>query len=259
MVSRSWSELLDRLYAGSWDSGIRRFRSPFVFRGMSAHNATLTTRLYRLAAGRDVRALELSLLRNFRKYADKQLTARDETIWHWLTIGQHHGLPTRLLDWTYSPLVALHFATGTAHPEAQDGVVWCVDFGRAHGELPLRLRRLLSREHSRTFTLDMLSHFKTLDAFDALARQPVLAFVEPPSVDVRILNQFALFSVMSSPSGQLDAWVRGHPRLVRKVIVPARLKGEIRDKLDQANINERTLFPDLDGLSRWLAAYYHGR
>jgi hypothetical protein len=47
-----------------------------------------------------------------------------------------------------------------------------------------------------------------------------------------------------------------HPSLCRRVVVPARLKWEIRDKLDQANINERVLFPDLDGLSRWLTRYY---
>jgi hypothetical protein len=43
---------------------------------------------------------------------------------------------------------------------------------------------------------------------------------------------------------------------VRQIVVPAELKWEVRDKLDQANINERTLFPGLDGLSRWLERYY---
>jgi hypothetical protein len=105
----------------------------------------------------------------------------------------------------------------------------------------------------------MLSEFGTLAAFDALARRPFVAFLEPPTMDVRILNQFALFSLMPGPSGQLEAWVQAHPGLTRVVTVAARLKWEIRDKLDQANINERTLFPGLDGLSLWLTRYYAER
>jgi hypothetical protein len=83
-----------------------------------------------------------------------------------------------------------------------------------------------------------------------------MVFLEPPALDERILNQLALFSLMSDPAGSFESWTQQHPQLCRRVVVPARLKWEIRDKLDQANINERVLFPGLDGLSRWLARYY---
>jgi hypothetical protein len=102
----------------------------------------------------------------------------------------------------------------------------------------------------------MLGGFETLRDFDALGRDPFVVFVEPPTVDTRILNQLSLFSLMSTPTATLDDWLHEHPELWRRVVVPARLKWEIRDKLDQANINERVLFPGLDGISRWLARYY---
>lgn len=177
-------------------------------------------------------------------------------MWDWLALAQHRGLPTRLLDWSYSPLVALHFATEDPSTFDLDGVVWCVDFARANQLLPGRLRRMLDREQSDTFTVEMLDEFRSLAQFDRLSRRTFVAFLEPPAVDRRVLNQHSLFSLMSSPTAALDDWLREHPRLWRRVLVPARLKWEIRDKLDQANINERILFPGLDGLSRWLTRYY---
>ncbi len=257
--AQTWTELLDQLYEGSWNAGIGRFRSPYAFRGLPSHGHGLSTSLYRLAAGADIAKLELALLRNFRKYAHELAGGRVEpdSVWHWLAVAQHHSLPTRLVDWTYSPLVALHFATEHPWQYQEDGVVWCVNFVKANRLLPRRLKRILESEHSETLTVEMLSPFQTLRAFDALGTSPFVVFVEPPSLDTRILNQFALFSLMPGASAQLDDWLRLHPALWRRVIVPAALKWEIRDKLDQANISERTLFPGLDGLSRWLQRYYY--
>jgi hypothetical protein len=253
---RGWSDVLDALYDGSWNAGLQRFRSPFAFRGLSRVDHTLSSSLVRLAVGRaDPHRLEVALLRNFRKYAHTEVP-HAESVWDWLAIGQHRGLPTRLLDWTYSPLVALHFATDTPADFDSDAVIWCVNFVEANKRLPRRLRRIMTHEGSETVTAEMLSSIRSLRQFDALSREPFLVFMEPPAIDRRILNQFALFSLMSSPSANMDDWLREHPALCRCVVVPAALKWEIRDKLDQANINERILFPDLDGLSRWLARYY---
>lgn len=252
---KSWLDVVDALYEGSWNADLCRFRSPFAFRGQGRHDLSLKTTLARLGEAADLRRLEQALLRNFRKYGYSE-GIRSDSIWDWLALGQHRGLPTRLLDWTYSPLVALHFATEFIGDFEVDGVVWCVNFVEANKRLPRRLKHMLERETSDTFTVEMLDSFPSLRAFDALAREPFVIYIEPPAVDSRILNQLALFSLMSSPSADLDDWLTRHPELCRKVVVPARLKWEIRDKLDQANINERVLFPGLDGLSRWLARYY---
>ena len=249
-------QVLEELYAGSWNPTLRRFRSPFAFRGLGEHDLSLTPTLVRLAAGRaDVGRLEQALLRNFRKYAYHVAHLQD-SIWQWMALAQHRGLPTRLLDWTYSPLIALHFATENPADFDKDGVVWCIDFIKANRLLPPRLRRLLEEEGSDTFTVEMLNGLKTLRAFDRLAKEPFVIFLEPPAVDTRILHQLALFSMLSNPSATLDDWLREHPGISRRVRIPATLKWEIRDKLDQANVNERILFPGLDGLSRWLARYY---
>jgi FRG domain-containing protein len=253
----SWTDLIEQLFAGSWNPELQRFRSPYAFRGLSSAAHTLSNSLVRLAGGQaSINRLELSLLRNFRKYAHAQPAPGVDSIWHWLALGQHHGLPTRLVDWTYSPFVALHFATEFTADYAEDGIVWCVNSVEANKLLPRRLKAILEEEHSDTFTIDMLAEFQSLKAFDSLARDPFVLFIEPPSLDTRILNQFALFSIMPDASAQLDDWLERHPALYRRVAVPAELKWEVRDKLDQANINERTLFPGLDGLSRWLERYY---
>jgi hypothetical protein len=244
------------LYGASWNESLGRFRSPFAFRGQPRAAENLSSGLLRLAAGRpNVERLELHLLRNFRKYAHGHSAGAD-SVWHWLALGQHRGLPTRLLDWTYSPLVALHFATANLGDMSVDGSVWMMNFVDANRLLPARLKRILRNEGSDTATVDMLNVFGSLREFDRTARRPFVVFLEPPSLDPRIVNQLALFSLMSSPAATLDEWLARRPEVARRVIVPAALKWEIRDKLDQANINERVLFPGLDGLSRWLARYY---
>ncbi len=257
IVAQSWNHLQDVLFAESWRGEISRFRSPYAFRGISlAARSNLTTGLQRL--GGDTAATERHLLRNFRKYAslDREVRQSDSP-WEWLALAQHHGLPTRLLDWTYSPFIALHFATQELSWMNEDAVVWCVNFEGAHRLLPRTLHDLLNLEGSNVFTVDMLRMAAAdLPAFDALSLEPLALFFEPPSLDDRIVNQFALFSLMSNPEALFSDWLSGHPDLGFRVIIPAELKWEIRDKLDQANITERVLFPGLDGLSRWLIRHY---
>jgi len=250
----SWEELQRELFADSYNSALGRFRSRYAFRGLSDASYRLNTTLQRL--GGEYAPLERHLLRNFKKYAHRSGVERD-SLWHWLSVAQHYGLPTRILDWTYSPFVAMHFATSNIEKYNTDGVIWAINYDLAHTMLPPRLKSMVDDEGAHVLTVEMLSEaVSSLAEFEEMAEKSIVVFFEPPSLDDRIVNQFALFSVMSDPRKGLDEWLAEHPGMGRKIIIPAPLKWEVRDKLDQGNITERVLFPGLDGLSRWLKRRY---
>lgn len=252
----NWEQLISELYADSWQPGLKRHRLSRAFRGMSAGD-DLRTSLARMEGA--FWKIEAPMLRAFRKYARHELPATYESVWDWLAVAQHHGLPTRLLDWTHSPFVAMHFAT-EGH-EKDDGIVWCVDYRAANAALPRTLRNALAKEEADVFSVELLSSVSdTLDGLEGLSKKPFVLFFEPPSVDGRIVNQFALFSLMSSPRARLDEWIEERSDdVAKRIIVPASIKGAVRDFLDQANITERVLFPGLDGLTRYLRRYYTPR
>jgi hypothetical protein len=251
--AETWNDLQELLFKDSWSEALQRHRSNFAFRGLSDATYELATSIQR----QDNIDLERHLLRNFTKYAHGSFL-QTTSVWYWLAVGQHHGLPTRLLDWTYSPFVALHFATSNTARFDTDGVVWCVDYVSAAAELPSRLKAVAEEEGSSAFTVEMLE--RTLESLGDLLEledgEHFPVFLEPPSFDSRIVNQFALFSMMSDPATTLSDWLRDRPHLYRRIVIPAALKWEVRDKLDQSNITERVLFPGLDGLSAWLTRHY---
>jgi hypothetical protein len=254
--AESWAHLQELLFAESWHETLGRHRSDFVFRGEPTGNTNLVTSLQRL--GGEYGDIERHLLRNFRKYAHRDVADADE-LWYWLALAKHHGLATRMLDWTYSPYVALHFATAHATEFNQDALIWMVNFVETNKLLPRKLRSALDDEGMNAMSAGLLTEVApTLSAFDKLGEDFVV-FFEPPALDERIVNQYALFSVMPSPHERMDTWLEERPELARRIVLPAELKWEVRDKLDQANITERVLFPGLDGLATWLKRYFSPR
>ncbi|GAA3142895.1 hypothetical protein GCM10020001_077240 [Nonomuraea salmonea] len=133
-----------------------------------------------------------------------------------------------------------------------------VDCAATHRLLPDPLRAPLAAEGALVFTTEMLAGVApSLDRFDRLGDGgPFLAFFEPPSLDDRVINQSSVLSVLSDVTYQLEDWLADHPGLGRQWVIPAPVKAEIRQRLDQANITERVLLPGLDGLADWLRRYY---
>ena len=251
----NWLELQEVLFENSWQPSIARHRSNYVFRGAPRVTHGLETSLQ---TGGYV-AHERHLLKSFRKYASRSAVHGD-WVWNWLSLAKHHGLPTRLLDWTYSPYVALHFATFDLKTYNDDAAIWCVDYRKASDMLPKPLRQILHDDDSNIFTTEMLNRVATtLDEFDSLGKNDFVLFFEPPSLDERIINQFALFSLPSRADLPLEELLQQRGDMVERIIIPASLKWEVRDKLDQANVTERVLFPGLDGLSQWLKRYFTTR
>lgn len=273
---QSWTELMEQLYTDSWNVELKRHRPRHAFRGQCRKDGPLIPGLMRM--GSHYALIEELLLNDFRQYAPSNLWPGN-SLWNWLAVAQHHGLPTRLLDWTYSPYVALHFATSDMGTEKEtcDAIVWCIDYGETNKHLPDKLAMKLKQYRKSVFSVGLLDEVvPSLEEFDSLQTQAFVIFLEPPSLDERIVNQVALFSILSSPSSEaagdaripsLDAALeemeqqRGPDAvpLYKKIIIPAELKWEVRDKMDQANITERVLFPGLDGLSKWLRRHYARR
>ena len=260
-----------------WDqqyqSTLMRNRSPYLYRGLPNSNYHLVTSLRRNCKEKK-NDIELAILRNFVKYAALEDPALKTSIWRQMIVGQHHGLPSRLLDWTYSVLIALHFATSGENLDDMSknaAVLWQIDILEMNKRLPKNYQTTLKNESAFLMTVDMMDSltrggntYDILNRYDSDMGTASMVFLEPPSIDQRIIGQYSYFSIIPSRIENLqdDTGIEtflDETQNTVKYIISTDLKWRIRDMLDQMNINERILFPGLDGITSWMKRHYYVR
>ena len=237
-----------------------RYRSLKIYRGMPNADFKIISSLQRICKDKRER-LEPTILSNFTKYAALEDPSIETSVWRQMILGQHHGLPTRLLDWSFSPLTSLHFAMSENNLDKMDKhdcVVWRIDVDELHERLPKKYQDIMKKEQTTVFSLKMLQEAcEGPEEYDRDMHGKAMVIVEPPSIEQRIINQYSFFSIMPIDLDDFEKFLEDNTEKTVRFVIKKELRWQVRDLLDQLNISERIVYPGLDGLSQWLARHYY--
>ena len=162
----------------------------------------------------------------------------------WLFLMQHYGLPTRLLDWTESPLLAAYFAVAESAPVGSDGALWALDPFSMNG-VTVGQEGLAQPGHAEVDRLVNLAYTH------GTATDAGVAAILTAEIDLRMLVQLSGFTIHGSPE-PLETR-SGLDGVLTKYIISASAKDRIRRELASLGIRERNVFPDLEHLASDLA------
>lgn len=187
-----------------------------------------------------IRQLENQLLSDFRTSASQFLAnlPKDNDYLEWLAVLQHHGTPTRLLDWTYSPTVATHFAMKTKLAKAERACVWA-----------LNLRKLRDKLDQHKWDLDHVE--KEIDP-------PLVVPFLPRNRYSRMSAQQGLFlvSTLTSKPFMQTLEIMGMDlsdgAFLKRLLIPHKERIRILAHLLEHNTHEVGMFADADGLGRFV-------
>ncbi len=253
-------DLMPMLSEQEYRPHLGRNRSGFLYRGMPDTSYKMATSLSRCCKHLQ-KTLEPAILNNFAKYAVREDPTVLQSVWNRMITGQHNGLPTRLLDWSHSALVALHFAMTEDNLEEMadhDCMVWRIDMNEQISHLPEKYRLAVGREQSTLFSVEMLQKLAgTLEDYDQDMGDHSMVIIEPPSTNSRIIMQYSFFSVIPMGITDIEKYLDERTDNTVKYVIDRQLRWRIRDMLDQLNISERIFYPGLDGLSKWIARHYY--
>jgi hypothetical protein len=245
--------------ATSWDDAKKKLLefegTMWMFRGQRDSTWALETSLERVVATRNGPAVENYMLQEFKRRAFHYLTAEripnDEHKMEWLALLQHHGAPTRLLDWTRSPYVAAFFALEATDPGDKDNhcAIWVIN---ATWLQNISLDRLKSL--GRSFGAAKTPEFWKPDYLNAVLNEPVEGVypVRPFRMNERLAIQQGLFIASGDPSKGFESHLESYlttPKTNRiwKVEIPKRDRLDALQDLRWMNISKTTLYPGIDG------------
>lgn len=251
MEMTSWQQLQGHLanYDHQW-----------AFRGMGTASWALQTSLERLAISPVVEA-ERYLLTAFRRRAHHHV--RDcpdpEDYLEWLALMQHHGAPTRLLDWTRSPYVALFFAIERPGDENGKAAVWAIDIDACKKSALSLLVPLLGNQDA-VISLGKPDIFKNAFMTEHDSSSPAtvkcVSPIQPFRMNERLTTQQGLFlcpaQVSTGFEANLGAMSHSGTK-IEKIVFPCNLRQQILAELSKMNISRASLFPGIDGFAQSLA------
>ena len=189
---------------------------------------------------------EWEIYRRFRQNAASFLSYTTLTEWDWMLYMRHYAVPTRLLDWTESPLVALYFAVDDPRPRV-DGIVWCLDPGRLNNLAGFEPRVYCAGVDAQldNYTPTSIRTAPSSADFGPVALITARAFP-------RLVAQQGVFTVIHRRATSLEAI--DDDALLSRVRIPADAKTAIRDHLDQLGVHRLTLFPELQSVATRVTA-----
>lgn len=244
--------------------GAGNSREVVWYRGLSKKSHDLVPTFH---VGRHDVNNEIYMMNLFRQNAHEFLAGRDPSSeWEWMILMRHHGLPSRLMDWTENPLVGLYFATEVhARRRDTDGVMWCL--------LPTQLNRWSLNWPSSSHALPMFTEQESefslgeneslLNYLPSRVRRPrsrVSPLAPAAAIGVRtskrIQAQRGVFTIHHSDRTPLQH--AGDQSHVWKFIIPVLQKAAIRAELRRLSITELTLFPELDHVASEATARLRG-
>jgi hypothetical protein len=202
--------------------------SELLFRGQR-QDQKLLPKLARLNLNGNIKKIEKLMLEEFKRASLPLAEFEPKNNWDWLALAQHHGLPTRLLDWTYSALIALWFAVEKIPKNNENGIVW-----------------ILRPE---------VSDFRDTERFDDPLKNKVTKIFRSRVVSKRISAQAGAFTAHRISSEgeviQFESNATFREKLV-KLVIPPQCFAPIRESLKMMGVNHSTVFPDIDGLCQHL-------